>query len=153
MLFWTVWMREILSLSRELQPVIWRASFWLYERITHQGWILWRVILNFPWDPKASYSVSREESRYQEKLINTLENRESWRSRQTQPGNSQQSHIHNASDDVEASNSTRYYYLDIKKCRKKIGEKRFRGALSETDKVVNNWRYEIYFARLLHVRI
>lgn len=51
---------------------------------------------------------------YQGKLINFLENGESFRSRQTQPANNPQPHIHDASNDVDANNSTGYYSLDIK---------------------------------------
>lgn len=51
---------------------------------------------------------------YQGKLINFLENGESFRSRQTQPENNPQPHVHNVSDNGEALNSTGYYSLDIK---------------------------------------
>eukprot|EP00105_Crassostrea_gigas_P014557 XP_011431249.1 PREDICTED: heavy metal-binding protein HIP [Crassostrea gigas] len=55
---------------------------------------------------------------YQEKLINFLENGESFRSYQTQPENSQQPHIQNASNNAESNNSTGYYSLDIKEMQK-----------------------------------
>eukprot|EP00105_Crassostrea_gigas_P014556 XP_011431248.1 PREDICTED: heavy metal-binding protein HIP [Crassostrea gigas] len=56
---------------------------------------------------------------YQGKLINFLENRESFRSRQTQSANNPQPHIHDASNDVEANNSIGYFSLDIKEMQSK----------------------------------
>eukprot|EP00105_Crassostrea_gigas_P014555 XP_011431247.1 PREDICTED: uncharacterized protein LOC105330966 [Crassostrea gigas] len=51
---------------------------------------------------------------YQGKLIEFLETGESFRSRQTQPANKPQPHVHNASNDIEAKNSTAYSFIDIK---------------------------------------
>lgn len=55
---------------------------------------------------------------YQEKIINFLENGKSFSSPRTQSGISKQPSIHNISDEVEVSNSTGYYSLDIKEIQK-----------------------------------
>lgn len=64
---------------------------------------------------------------YQEKLMNILENGESFRGLQRQPENSQQQPIHNESDVVEAFNWTGYYSLDIKEMQEEHLSKEMSG--------------------------
>lgn len=64
---------------------------------------------------------------YQEKLINFLENGESFRSRETPPANNKQPNIHNGSNDVEAFNSTGYYSLDLKEMQQENWRKEMSG--------------------------
>lgn len=64
---------------------------------------------------------------YQEKIINFLENGESFSSRQAQSENNPQPHVHNASDNGEAFNSTGYYSLNIQEMQQENWSKEMSG--------------------------